>query len=82
MFLEKYMIKNGPFVMKLGLGALLDIANILDMSKIPWEASTTPVDILRVECLLPQNRSRLAMLVADELVNPPHVIGIGFGNVL
>ena len=71
MFLEKCIVKSGPFVTILGLGALLDIANILGMSKISWEASITPLDILRVGCLLPQNRSKLAMLVADELVNPP-----------
>ena len=71
MFLEKCMVKSGPFVMKLGLGALLDLANILSMSKISWEVSITPLDILRVGCLLTQNRARLAMLVADELVNPP-----------
>ena len=70
-FLEKCMVKNGPFVMKLGLGALLHLANILGMSKISWEASITPLDILRVGCLLPQNRSKLAMLVVVELVNPP-----------
>ena len=63
MFLEKCMVKNGPFVIKLGLGALLDIANILGMSKFSWEAPITPLDILRVGCLLPQNRSRLAVLV-------------------
>ena len=71
MFLEKCMVKNGPIVMKFGLGALLDIANILCMSKISWEASIAPLDILRVGCLLPQKRSKLAMLVVVEIVNPP-----------
>ena len=71
MFLEKCMVKSGPFVMILGLGALLDIANILGMSKFPWEAPITPVDILHVGCLLLQKRFKLTMLVADELVNPP-----------
>ena len=64
------MVKNGLIVMKLGLGALFDLANILGMSKISLEASITPLDI-RVGCLLPQNRSKLAMLVVDEIINPP-----------
>ena len=65
------MVKHGPIFMKLGLGALLDLGNILGMSKISWEAAITPLDILCVGCLLTQNGARLAMLVADELVNPP-----------
>ena len=71
MFLEKCMVKSGPFVMILGLGALFDIANILGMSKFSWEIHITPLDILRLGCLLLQKRFKLAMLVTDELVNPP-----------
>ena len=65
------MVKSGPFVMILGLGALFDIANILVMSKFPWEAPITPLDILRVGCLLLQKGFKLAMLVADKLVTTP-----------
>ena len=65
------MVKSGPFVMILGLGALLDIANTWGMSEFSWKTPITPLDILRVGCLLLQKGFKLAMLVADELVTPP-----------